>query len=97
MLSVSDIRVSEAKRGRVPCRNEGEYRLLSEPGAEEICGVPSPNPCRSEENTVPLLYLCRQAPPSKPARKPSTKEPNGVPLPAQKSQTFNLRSHAQFC
>ena len=66
-------------------------------GAEEICGVPSPNPCRSEDNTVPLLYLCRQAPPSKPARKPSTKEPNGVPLPAQKSQTFNLRSRAQFC
>ena len=54
-------------------------------GAEEICGVPSPNPCRSEDNTVPLLYLCRQAPPSKPARKPSTKEPNGVPLPAQKN------------
>ena len=29
MLSVSDIRVSEAKRGRVPCRNEGEYCLPS--------------------------------------------------------------------
>ena len=26
-IARSDIRVSEAKRGRVPCRNEGEYRL----------------------------------------------------------------------
>ena len=28
-IARSDIRVSEAKRGRVPCRNEGEYRLPS--------------------------------------------------------------------
>ena len=32
-IARSDIRVSEAKRGRVPCRNEGEYRLPS--GAKE--------------------------------------------------------------
>ena len=32
-ITRSDIRVSEAKRGRVPCRNEGEYRLPS--GAKE--------------------------------------------------------------
>ena len=28
-IARSDIRVPEAKRGRVPCRNEGEYRLPS--------------------------------------------------------------------
>ena len=28
-IARSDIRVSEAKRGRVPCRNEGEYRIPS--------------------------------------------------------------------
>ena len=26
-IARSDIRVSEAKRGRVPCRSDGEYRL----------------------------------------------------------------------
>ena len=26
-------------------------------GAEEICGAPSPYPCRSVDNTVPLLHL----------------------------------------
>ena len=49
-------------------------------GAEEICGVPSPNPCRSVDNTVPSAY----------------------PLQSclsriKKYQTFNLRSHPQFC
>ena len=28
-IARSDIRVPEAKRGRVPCRSEGEYRLPS--------------------------------------------------------------------
>ena len=58
VLSVSDIRVSEAKRSEDGC------------------------PCRSVDNTVPLLYLRRRAPPSKPARRLSTKEPSGA-LPTQ--------------
>ena len=38
-IARSDIRVSEAKRGRVPCRNEGEYRLPSAHirSKEDIC------------------------------------------------------------
>ena len=38
-IACSDIRVSEAKRGRVPCRNEGEYRLPSAHirSKEDIC------------------------------------------------------------
>ena len=35
-IARSDIRVPEAKQGRVPCRNEGEYRLPS--GAKEERG-----------------------------------------------------------
>lgn len=31
-------------------------------GAEEICGAPSPNPCRSEDNTVPSTYLPKPSP-----------------------------------
>ena len=50
-------------------------------GAEEICGAPSPYPCRSVDNTVPSAYPLRALPP------PETK----------KCQTFNLRSHTRFC
>ena len=31
-------------------------------GAEEICGVPSPNPCRSVDNTAPSAYPLRTRP-----------------------------------
>ena len=31
-------------------------------GAEEICGVPSPNPCRSVDNTVPSAYPIQALP-----------------------------------
>ena len=58
-IARSDIRVSEAKRGRVPCRNEGEYRLpsIETRSKEDIC-TSSPkttfqgerkNPADSEE------------------------------------------------
>ena len=51
-------------------------------GAEEICGAPSPPcPCRSVDNAVPSAYPLRVFPPPAP----------------KKGQTFNLRSHTQFC
>ena len=33
-------------------------------GAEEICGAPSPYPCRSVDNTVPSTYLPKPSQPS---------------------------------
>ena len=45
-IARSDIRVSEAKRGRVPCRNEGEYRLPSiEHQSKRKYLHPSPQNC----------------------------------------------------
>ena len=49
-------------------------------GAEEICGVPSPNPCRSVDNTAPSAYPLQSC-----------------LSQLKKCQTFNLRSHTQFC
>ena len=43
---------------------------------------PSPNPCRSMDNTPLLRTIC---------------EPVSIPTQLKKYQTFNLRSHAQFC
>ena len=48
-------------------------------GAEEICGAPSPYPCRSEgERRLPSQLA------SQPANQPSTKELNGASLPHRK-------------
>ena len=64
---------SGARRGgasvrRVPLRS-----------AEEICGAPSPYPCRSEgERRLPSQLA------SQPANQPSTKELNGASLPHRK-------------
>ena len=49
-------------------------------GAEEICGAPSPYPCRSVDNTVPSAYPLQSC-----------------LSRSKKYQTFNLRSHTQFC
>ena len=50
-------------------------------GAEEICGVPSP------------VYPCRNE-----GKRHLPNQPSGLlPTRLKKSQTFNLRSHAQFC
>ena len=89
-------------------KREGAERLCDGcpcVGAEEICGVPSPNPCRSEDNTVPSAYPIQALPyrnegkrrlPNQPASQ-ARRSQTECPSQLKKYQIFNLRSHAQFC
>lgn len=53
-------------------------------GAEEICGVPSPNPCRSEENAVPSAHPIQALPYRNEGKR---RLPNQPASQARRSQT----------